>query len=71
MKKYLVTYSYNAGLLGTDKIFNSIEEVKQFEEWYINQFNDSNKYYEVVEITITKKFFRTITSDRVVKTWSE
>ena len=71
MKKYLVAYTYNAGLLGADRIYNTLEEVKEFENWYVNHFNDCDKYYIVMEITTVKKFLRTTTTTQVIKTWAE
>ena len=56
--KYIATYSYNAGLLGTDKSFDTEAEARTFTEKYKNEFKDCNKFYTINKITYTKRFLR-------------
>ena len=48
---YRVSYSYNAGLLGTHQYFNTEAEVNEFEKEYKTNFKDCCKGYTVDRIT--------------------
>ena len=56
--KYIVTYSYNAGLLGIDKSFKTEMEARALAEKYKNEFEDCEKCYAIDKITYTKRFLR-------------
>jgi hypothetical protein len=56
--KYIVTYTYNAGLLGADKRFDTEEEARAFAENYKNEFEDCDKFYAIDKFTTTKRFLK-------------
>lgn len=53
---YIVSYSYNAGLLGVDKAFKTYEEAKAFATNYMENFEDCNKFYSITRHEVRKVF---------------
>lgn len=56
--KYIVTYTYNAGLLGADKSFDTEEEARAFAETYKNEFENCDKCYTINKCISTKRFLK-------------
>ena len=54
---YTITYSYNAGLLGSTERFNTLEEARVFIEEY-KEMADCDKSYRLDEVATTKRMFR-------------
>ena len=68
---YTITYSYNAGLLGSTERFNTLEEARAFIEEY-KKMDDCDKNYRLSEVIITKRMFRKEESTiNTIETWSE
>lgn len=68
---YTITYSYNAGLLGSTERFNTLEEARAFIEEY-KTMADCDKSYRLDEVVATKKMFRKEEySISTVETWTE
>lgn len=74
-ERYNVTISYCAGMLCTDKCFDTEEEARAFAEDYKNNFDDVDKYYSIDRLIYTteRKLFKTITTSKTehVESWFE
>ena len=69
--KYIVTYTYNSGLLGADKRFDTEEEARVFAENYKNEFEDCDKFYTIDKFTCTKRFLKEEVAVERIATWFE
>ena len=68
---YMITFSYNAGLLGNATMVNTLEEARAFIEEY-KKMDDCDKNYRLSEVIITKRMFRKEESTiNTIETWSE
>ena len=54
---YTITYSYNAGLLGSTVKVNTLEEARVFIAEY-KEMADCDKSYRLDEVITTKRMFR-------------
>jgi hypothetical protein len=74
-ERYNVSFSYCAGMLGSDRCFDTLEEARDFAEDYKNNFDDVDKFYSIDRLvyTTTKKLFKTTTTSRTeeVEHWFE
>ena len=66
---YIVTYSYNAGLLGASKYFETETEARQFEQEYKNM-KDCDKYFKLVKVTV-EGFLKKKTYTETLTEWDE
>ena len=69
---YEIAYSYNAGLLSTEKTFETEEEAKAWEEIYKTKFPDCRKWFFTYRIT-TKSFlfWEKVVKREVIRDWEE
>ena len=66
---YIATYSYNAGLLGASKSFETEAEARQFEQGYKNMC-DCEKYFKLEKVTV-EGFLRKKTYTETLTEWEE
>lgn len=74
MKKtfFRVKHSYNAGLLGTHKDYDSLAEARAFAENYKINFDDCEKWYNIIKITHIVLFGIVIKATaEIIEDWSE
>ena len=68
---YFITYSYNAGLLGSAEKFDTLEKARAFIAEY-KKMDDCDKNYRLNEVTTTKRMFRKEENIiNTIETWSE
>lgn len=68
---YMITFSYNAGLLGNAAMFDTLEEARAFIAEY-KKMDDCDKNYRLSEVITTKRMFRKEESTiNTIETWSE
>ena len=68
---YTITYSYNAGLLGSTERFNTLEEARAFIAEY-KKMDDCDKNYRLNKVITTKRMFRKEESIiNTIETWCE
>lgn len=60
---YIVSYTYNAGLLGADKAFNTYEDAKAFATNYMKNAQDDNKFYKITRHEVRKVFGITLSHE--------
>ncbi len=69
---YIVSFTYNAGLLGTEKGFATEEEAREFANKYKNEFEDCGKFYTIEKYTRTKRMFKKAElTVSTIETWFE
>lgn len=66
---YIATYTYNAGLLGASKYFETEIEARQFEQEYKNM-KDCDKYFKLEKVTV-KGFLKKKTYTETLTEWEE
>lgn len=64
---YIVTTSYCGGQLAKTQQFETLEQVKEFENWYKNELNEHEKFFSAVKIS--KRLFNT--NNETVIEWAE
>ena len=68
---YFITFSYNAGLLGSAEKFDTLEEARAFIAEY-KKMADCDKNYRLNEVITTKRMFRKEESViNTIETWCE
>lgn len=60
---YVVSYTYNAGLLGTHKNFKTYDDAKAFATNYMENFKDCNKFYMISRLEVRKVFGITLSRE--------
>ena len=68
---YMITFSYNAGLLGNATMVDTLEEARAFIEEY-KKMDDCDTNYRLSAVIITKRMLRKEESTiNTIETWSE
>ena len=68
---YIITFSYNAGLLGSAERFDTLEDARAFIAEY-KKMADCDKNYRLNEVITTKRMFRKEESViNTIETWCE
>jgi hypothetical protein len=68
---FKVTYSYNCGMLGSEKVFNDYEKAVEFFNDYVRNFSDCRKSAMIEKVEIKKRFFKTEYKTTTIITWDE
>ena len=68
---FTVKFTYNCGLLGTEKRFDTYTDAVEFFNDYVENFPDSRKSAVMEKVEVSKRFFRTEYKTTTIMTWDE
>ena len=68
---FTVKFTYNCGLLGTEKRFDNYTNAVEFFNDYVKNFPDSRKSAVMEKVEVSKRFLRTQYKTTTITTWDE
>jgi hypothetical protein len=68
---FKVIFTYNCGMLGTEKRFDNYTDALEFFNDYVENFPDGRKSAMMEKVEVSKRFFRTQYKTTTITTWDE